>query len=230
MDLTSYMNPRLQVRLQTTPDQDQKLRALQRVFVRACNVLVAQARSTGVWSRVGLHQMAYHALRERFPELGSQMLCNVIYSVSRGCRLVYQNPRSPFGLRARGRSNLPLLRFGDDAPVYFDRHTLSVREGHASMYSLDGRLRFNLPLAPEHEFRLRHGGIREIALTRDAESMLITFTFAQDDDVGPASRPAAPAGDEFPSYLVVIDGPGTVPPSAADAARAAPGPKKERFA
>lgn len=199
------MNQRLQVRLQTTPEQDHKLRALQQVFVRACNVLAAQARSTGVWGRVGLHQMTYHRLRAQFPELGSQMLCNVIYSVSRACRLIYQNPRSPFGVRARGRSGLPLLRFADDAPVYFDRHTLSVREGHASMYSLDGRLRFNLPLAPEHEYRLRHGGIREIALTRDADSMIMTFSFAQRDGTGLPTRAAAPAVDDLPTYLVVLD-------------------------
>lgn len=224
------MNQRLQVRLQTTPEQDQKLRALQQVFVRACNVLAAQARSTGVWGRVGLHQMAYHRLRAQFPELGSQMLCNVIYSVSRACRLIYQNPRSPFGVRARGRSRLPLLRFADDAPVYFDRHTLSVREGHASMYSLDGRLRFNLPLAPEHEYRLRHGGIREIALTRDADSMIMTFSFAQRDDTGPATRAAAPAVDDLPAYLVVLDESAAATLAAPDSARAAPRRDEERHA
>lgn len=224
------MNTRLQVRLQTTPDQDQKLRALQQVFVRACNVLAAQARSTGVWSRVGLHQMAYHPLRERFPELGSQMLCNVIYSVSRACRLIYQNPRSPFGVRARGRANLPLLRFAEDAPVYFDRHTLSVREGHASMYSLDGRLRFNMPLAPEHEWRLRHGGIREIALTRDAASMMMTFTFAPDNDEGAACRLGEPAGGDFPSYLVVIDEAGAAPFSVGHPVRGASAPNAEQRA
>jgi hypothetical protein len=224
------MNARLRVRLQTTPEQDHKLRALQHVFVKACNVLAAQARSTGVWSRVGLHQMAYHRLRTQFPELGSQMLCNVIYSVSRACRLIYQNPRSPFGLRARGRSNLPLLRFGDDAPVYFDRHTLSVREGHASMYSMDGRLRFNLPLAPEHEYRLRHGGIREIALTRDAGSMIMTFSFAQDGDPGPAARRPAPEGDDFPSYLLLLDEPAAAPVGAARLARVASATNEERRA
>jgi hypothetical protein len=196
------MNSRLQVRLQITPAQDASLLALQQLFVRACNVLAQQARATGVWSRVGLHQLAYHRLRQIFPELGSQMLCNVIYSVSRACRVIYQNPRSPFGLRARGRAGLPLLRFADDAPVYFDRHTLSVRAGRASMYSLDGRLRFNLPLAPEHEHMLRHGGIREIALSRDAESMLMTFVFA-DEGAGPGPQTAAAPHEAFPSYLVL---------------------------
>jgi hypothetical protein len=42
--------------------------------------------------------MAYKPLRERFPQLGSQMACNVIYSVSRAARHVYQHPSSPYNV------------------------------------------------------------------------------------------------------------------------------------
>jgi hypothetical protein len=221
------MNIRLRIRLQTTPLQSRQLQALQRVFATACNALAIQARSSGIWSRVALHQLAYHPMRAQFPELGSQMLCNVIYSVSRACKLVYQNPHSPFGLRVRGPQNLPLLQFSDDAPVYFDRHTLNVRDGHASMYSLDGRLRFNLPLAPDDEHRLRHGGIREITLTRDEAGMMLNFLFAHVDAEAdtlasaPASQrrhagvepPDSAAGrkNSLPRYLSVFDGSNQAP-------------------
>lgn len=210
------MNSRLQIRLQTTLAQARQLQALQALFVQACNVLAAQAQASGVWSRIGLHQLAYHGLRSRYPELGAQMACNVIYSVSRAARLVFQHPASPWHGRQRMGAMAPRLRFGPNAPVYFDRHTLSVRDGHASMYSLDGRLRFNLPLAPADEFCLRHGGIREIALTRDAQGLLLDFLFAPADadapaDAGARTPDAAPAPETggadplLPEYLLLLD-------------------------
>ncbi len=41
---------------------------------------------TKVWNRVALHHLMYRNLRDQFPEMGSQMVCNAIYSVSRTCR------------------------------------------------------------------------------------------------------------------------------------------------
>jgi hypothetical protein len=99
----SYMNLRLRISLLTTPEQAAKLHALQRVFAEACNALAPIARDNMCWNRVALHHLAYRGMRERFPGLGSQMICNVIYSVSRMCRLVYQHPASPFNVaRLRG--------------------------------------------------------------------------------------------------------------------------------
>lgn len=203
------MNRRLRIRLETTAEQARQLQALQQRFVQACNALAQQAHASGVWSRVGLHQLAYHGLRARFPELGSQMLCNVIYSVSRAARLVLRHPQSPFAQRARDGAAPPRLVFGPDAPVYFDRHTLNVRCGMASMYSLDGRLRFRLPLSPEDEYLLRHGGIREIALTRDRTGMMLNFSF---DDTPRAQRDPArgqstrqDSDEGLPEYLLVVD-------------------------
>ncbi len=179
----SYMNERLYVRLQTTPEQDVRLHALQRVFAQACNALAEIAREARVWSRVGLHQLGYYPMRERFPALGSQMVCNAVYSVCRACRLVYQDPQSPYAVGRAVGARLPVIRFTDDAPVYFDRHTLSLRAGHASMFTLDGRLRFNLPLAPVDEQRFRHARLIELKLTRDELGVVLVFTFA--DESGP---------------------------------------------
>lgn len=213
------MNYRLRIRLQTTPVQVRQLQALQALFVQACNELAQQARAAGVWSRIGLHQLAYHGLRQRFPALGAQMVCNVIYSVSRAARLVFQHPASPFHGRVRAGAAAPRLCFGPEAPVYFDRHTLNVRDGQASMYSLDGRLRFNLPLDPEHEHRLRHGGIREIALGRDAQGLLLDFLFAHADATAPAA--AAQEGTDcppWPDYLLLLDEPEAAAKPAAEPA------------
>ena len=143
------MNLTISVPLDTTPEQHARLLALQAAFAQVCNALAPVVRDTRVWNRVALHHMAYKALRDRFPAIGSQMVCNAIYSVSRACRTVFQTPGSPFHLSNLAGRPLPLLRFSDTCPVYFDRHTLSLKQGQASMYTLDGRMRFQLALRPQ---------------------------------------------------------------------------------
>src|SRR3954451_21088184 len=126
----------LRVPLSTSAEEAAKLRQLQAVFAKVCNALAPVVQKTRVWNRVALHHMAYKPLREQFPQMGSQMVCNAIYSVSRHSRLVYQDPASPFNLARLGDRPLPRLSFGDMCPVYFDRHTLSFKEGQLSMYTL----------------------------------------------------------------------------------------------
>ena len=64
------------------------------------------------------------------------MVCNAIYAVSRTSRLLFQHPDSPLNLIRLAGKPLPLVRFGDTNPVYFDRHTLGVKDGQLSMYTL----------------------------------------------------------------------------------------------
>jgi hypothetical protein len=109
--------------------------------------------------------MHYRALREEFPALGSQMVCNAIYAVSRTSRMVFQMPDSPFYLTKLGVKPLPLLQFAKSCPVYFDRHTLSIKGAKLSLFTLDGRMHFQLTL-PEVQLALfKVAKLREIALT-----------------------------------------------------------------
>jgi len=75
-------------------------------------------------------------------QAGFAQVCNAIYSVSRTCRVVFQHLQSLFNLTRLGDRALPLLQYTDTCPVYFDRHTLSVKGGQLSMYTLDGRMLF----------------------------------------------------------------------------------------
>lgn len=207
------MKNKARLRLQADANQQQRLAALQTEFARACNVLAPMVQSTRCWNRVALHHMAYKELRQRFPELGSQMACNAIYSVSRASRQIYQHPQSPFNLARLGDRGLPLLQFAATAPVYFDRHTLSLKTGEASLFTLDGRMRFRLDLRPADERRFREQRLREIVLTREGAAYWLTFTFGAGEDIG---RPAAKAAvatldDDWPQYLVIHD----LPPPAA---------------
>lgn len=194
------MRKLLRVRLDTSPEQVTRLLDLQLAFARLCNALAPVVRDTRCWNRVALHHMTYKGLREQFPEIGSQMVCNAIYSVCRASRLVFQHPKSPFNHTRLGDRPLPLLRFADNCPVYFDRHTLSLKAGQVSMYTLDGRMRFQLALRPEDEAAFHEQKLREIVLSQQAGgSFELAFSFAETD----TDAVYATAADEIPEYLMV---------------------------
>jgi hypothetical protein len=201
------MNLLLRIPLNTTPEQLARLQALQVAFAKVCNALAPTVQQTRVWNRVALHHLTYRSLRVQFPEMGSQMVCNAIYSVSRTCRLVLQHPQSPFHLARLGDKPLPLLRFSDTCPVYFDRHTLSVKAGQLSMYTLDGRMRFALALKPEDETTFNEKKLREIVLSARPEGgfqLSFLFSDGQQDD---ATEPAVDSGAEVPEYVMIEETP-----------------------
>jgi hypothetical protein len=201
------MNFMLRIPLNTSPEQLVRLQALQVAFARVCNALAPTVQQTKVWNRVALHHLMYRGLRDRFPEMGSQMVCNAIYSVSRTCRVVFQHPQSPFNLARLGDKPLPLLRFSDNCPVYFDRHTLSVKAGQLSMYTLDGRIRFALALQPADEANFNEKKLREVVLSNrpdGAFELSFLFSDGQEDD---EPLPSLASGAEVPEYVMVEETP-----------------------
>lgn len=197
------MNFVLRIPLETSVEQSARLLALQRAFAQVCNALAPTVQATRVWNRVALHHLMYRSLRSRFPELGSQMVCNAIYSVSRTSRLVFQHPQSPFNLTRLGDKPLPLLRFSNNCPVYFDRHTLSVKAGQLSMYTLDGRMRFAVALKAADEASFNEKKLREIVLSHRLDRVFeLSFLFSDELD---AQAPEAPvsAGAQIPEYVMV---------------------------
>ena len=196
------MNSLLQIPLNVSPDQAQRLVELQQAFAHVCNALAPVVRDARCWNRVALHHMTYKSLREQFPEMGSQMVCNAIYSVCRTSRLVYQHPGSPFNLSRLGDRSLPLIRFLPTSPVYFDRHTLSIKDGRLSMYTLDGRMRGDVALKPSDEAGFHSLKLREVVLTRTAEmSFELKFWLARADS--PSADEVAGGSSEIPEYLMV---------------------------
>ena len=187
------MNLVLRIPLKPSPDQHARLVALQGAFAEVCNALSPLVRQTRVWNRVALHHMAYRTMRERYPALGSQMVCNAIYSVSRASRLLFQSPSSPFNVARQPERPLPLLRFADNCPVYFDRHTLSLRDGQASLFTLDGRMRFQLALTLQQEQAFHTRKLLEVVLNRRGEQFELSFVVGPEAGGDPAAE-GAPRG------------------------------------
>lgn len=197
------MNFSLRIPLNTSPEQVARLQALQAAFAEVCNALAPIVQQSRCWNRVALHHMSYRMLRERFPQLGSQMVCNAIYSVSRTCRIVLQHPQSPWNVAKLGDRPLPLLRFLPTCPVYFDRHTLSMKDGRLSMFTLDGRMRFQLDLKAEDEMRFHEEKLREIVLGNTPQGFQLSFFFSPTADEDSAVTTLVETSGDLPEYLLV---------------------------
>lgn len=197
------MKNSLRIVLRVSPEQAQRLVELQTAFAAVCNALAPRVSETRIWNRVTLHHMAYKQLREQFPAVGSQMICNAIYSVSKTARSVFQDPASPFNSQKNTGAPLPLLRFSDASPVYFDRHTLSLRADQLSLYTLDGRMRFRINQAPLAEAGFHDRKLQEVLLTRRADGQFeLLFRFATEEGhPEPAPRAKMRRAGPIPDYV-----------------------------
>jgi len=187
------MKFQIRVPLDTTAEQHARLCALRVVFAQVCNELAPHVQQSRVWNRVALHHLHYRSLREKFPALGSQMVCNAIYAVSKMARLIYQHPQSPFNPVHKPGAALPLLRFADSCPVYFDRHTLSIKPGQLSLFTMDGRMRFDLTLSPDKLAIFEQAKLREIVLNERADKVFELSFYLDSADVADLSEGDAPA-------------------------------------
>jgi|GEM_PF-226449 len=197
----------LTIPLNTAGDQVVRLQNLQHAFAEICNALAPVVRETKCWNRVALHHMMYRPLRDQFPQVGSQMVCNAIYSVSRTSRVVYQAPQSPFNVQRLADRPLPLLRFLPSSPVYFDRHTLSIKKGSLSMYTLDGRMRFDLNLSEDDMMRFKTWKLHEVILSSQGERFTLNFSFIDAKGKVNVEALETPAGEALgallPEYVLI---------------------------
>ncbi|HEX6509393.1 MAG TPA: transposase, partial [Chloroflexota bacterium] len=143
------------IRLNATCAQASALHALRTAYADACNRLVPLVREHRCWNRVGLHNHAYSRLRAETP-LGSQMVCNAIYTVCKAYKVQ----------KALGRIRkevVPLIRF-NRASVHYDKRTYTLKEQELSLNTLDRRIRLRLSLGEHQQRILASGQPREAEL------------------------------------------------------------------
>lgn len=180
---------RLRIPLGLSSSGAARLVRLQEAFNRGCNFLAPIARAHRCWSRVALHHLGYKALREAQPELGAQMTCNAVYAVCRACLAIYQDPAQPWGPKARQPVALPAIVFSQRAPVFFDRHTLTLKQQQASIYTLEGRLHCPLPTSDADWSRLQAEHVVQTALLYGEQGFALEFQFETGLPVRARNRP-----------------------------------------
>ena len=172
-----------QVSLPLPLDEGHKARLceLQNAFVEACNLIAGVVVVNHCWNRVALHHLVYNEIRNKLPKLGSQMVSNAIYTVSRASRKVYQDPGSQWKINSASPVRLPRLKFLPNHPVFFDRHTLSVKDKMISLFSLDGRLQFQASIPATLRQKLEQQKLRDIAMQLIDDSCVLHFHFRIED-------------------------------------------------
>ena len=143
------------VKLIVKDEDQQKLIRLHDLYRCACNWLVDDVVSSRIINRVQLHHYSYYRLREQFPELGAQMACNVIRSVSSAYKTLLSNhPKFK-------NKEIELKRIVFKNPsVHLDKNTLTyLDENYVSMYTLEGRVRVQLDIPP-YQAKLLALGLR----------------------------------------------------------------------
>ena len=91
--------------------------------------------------------------------------------------------------------------------MYFDRHTLSLKDGVLSMFTLDGRMRFRLGLSPAAENSFHEKKLREIVLSRALNGVFeLSFWFTEPADADSPDQENLyhqPANGGIPEYVIV---------------------------
>ena len=173
----SIMDKNFSILLNANPEQISKLENLQKNFIDVCNAIAPVVQETRCWNRVVLHHMVYHKLRAQFPLMGSQMICNAVYSVCRAARVILQHPKSPFYLKDGEEVKLPRIVFLPNSPVYFDRHTLNIKDQSLSMFTLDGRIRFDIQLSKSQYKSFVRDKLKEVLLLKINQQFYLQFHF-----------------------------------------------------
>ena len=198
------MNSEIHIIFGVDEQMRERLDRLRVEFAKACNWVAPIARANHCWNRVALHHLTYHQLRRQFPDLGSQMACNAIYSVCRSYRLILEHPQSPLFGRKIQEGQLPELQFLDRSPVFFDRHTLSLQNNRLSLFTLEGRLRFGIELNAQDELKFRTEKLREIQLLANGHQyMMKMLMIGGETKVADLDLPQTP----WPDYFILLDQP-----------------------
>ena len=122
------------MKLIANQDQSAALSILAKAFAGACNTIVPFSVEHRCWNRVALHHLTYYTVREAFPALGSQMVCQAVHRVADA----YKTLKANNGI-AKDKP-VPTIKF-DKSSVNFDKRTYSIKGDMLSLFTLDGRIK-----------------------------------------------------------------------------------------
>lgn len=144
------MKRTIAIRLDPSFEQEMALSALRAVFAAACEAAASIASEARCTNRVRLHHLAYYTLRARFPELGSQMVCNAIARVAQALR----------SARAR-KATWKTPQFDCNSSIHYDARTYRLIADQVSLYTMEGRQRIRVRMGDFQRRYIERGIIRE---------------------------------------------------------------------
>ena len=131
------MKRTISIRLETCSLQDRKFYDLQDAYCKACNLIVPAVIENRCWNRFSLHHLVYSHVRQNSP-LGSQMVCNAIFSVCKAYRVKAILPNE----------EVPLIEFRQNRSIHFDKRTYKIKGEILSLYTLEKRIQVKMRFGP----------------------------------------------------------------------------------
>jgi putative transposase len=129
------MKRTISIRLDISQDQGTQLLQLQEAYQFACNQIVPDVIANRCWNRVALHRLVYTKIRN-MSVLGSQMICNAIYSVCKAYKAKSILPKE----------EVPKICFHKGRSIHFDKRTYSIKGEIISLYTLEKRIKVRMKL------------------------------------------------------------------------------------
>lgn len=163
----------LVVPLALSPDQHAMYSRLADLYNRVWGSAVSWCDANHTVSAVAAHKALYAGLRDRFPQLPSQFVCNALRDAAGAVRSWNSNhPKRGWSLRASRRK--PTVRF--------DLRTMSLRGNLLTLSSMHGqkRQRFLLPSIPAwFDERYPERRLQAVTLVLDSNGLMarLTLTF-----------------------------------------------------
>jgi len=147
------MQVTISIRIDSLKDQEKKLLNLQEAYHSACHQIVPTVVEKRCWNRVALHNLVYTNVRKN-SFLGSQMVCNAIFSVCKAYKAKGIGQQQP----------VPAIQFKKYRSVHFDKRTYSIKDNILSLYTLEGRIRMPMRMGPFQEKYFSQGVPKEAEL------------------------------------------------------------------
>jgi putative transposase len=150
------MKRTISLKLILTQEQSKFLVETQQAFANACNTIVPVAIESRCWNRVALHHLCYYSVREDFPDLGSQMICNAIKKVCSSYKV----------LKIKRSEDVPTIAFKHSGSVHYDKRTYSLKNEELSLFTLNGRIKCGFKLGDFQKEYINQGDVKEAELIR----------------------------------------------------------------
>jgi len=148
------MKRTVSLKLLASPEQSEALSALAKAYSGACNAITPTVQAHRCWNRVALHHLVYYSIREAFPSLGSQMVCQAVHRVADAYKTLKAN-----GEIAKDEP-IPAITF-NAASVNFDKRTYSLKDSTLSLFTLSGRIAVQFVFGKHQQTLLEKGVPKE---------------------------------------------------------------------
>ena len=151
--------------LTSAPEEIMSLLHTGDVFADACNQIVLYVVQNRCWNQVDLHHLCYYEIRELFPSLGSQMVCNAIKKVC----CAYK------ALKIGKDEKIPIINFRRKGSTHYDKRTYTLKDGQLSLFAIGGRVCCSYQVGKRQAEHLSAGVPKEGELVRRGNKLFFNL-------------------------------------------------------